>query len=219
VLLNVRRLCRPCGLTDTTPLAYRLHALYVQDYGAPVGYRLATAHPDRITAIVVQNGNAYDEGLNNDFWAPLKDYWADKSEANAAKLRPFFEIGATKWQYTEGFRDPSHVSPDAWTLDQAYMDRPGNKEIQLALFYSYGSNPGHYPEWQAHFRKYQPPMLIVWGKNDKIFPAEGATPYLRDLPKAEMHLLDTGHFALEEDGAKIASLMRDFLGRKLKPRR
>jgi pimeloyl-ACP methyl ester carboxylesterase len=191
------------------------YALYVQDYGAPVGYRLAVAHPERVTAIVVQNGNAYDEGLDNEFWAPIKAYWAEKSEGNGARLRPLFDLAATKWQYSEGYRDVSHVSPDAWMLDQAYMERPGNKDIQLELFYSYGSNPGHYPEWQAYFRKYQPPMLIAWGKNDKIFPADGATPYLRDLPKAEMHLLDTGHFALEEDGEYIAQLMRDFLPRAL----
>jgi pimeloyl-ACP methyl ester carboxylesterase len=202
----------------TGQIGLNKYALYVQDYGAPIGYRLAAAHPETITAIVVQNGNAYDEGLDNPFWQPLKDFWKDKSETNAAKLRPVFEIGATKWQYTEGFRDAAaHVSPDAWMLDQAYLDRPGNKEIQLELFYSYGTNPGHYPEWQAYFRKYQPPMLIVWGKNDKIFPAAGATPYLRDLPKAELHLLDTGHFALEEDGDEIARLMRDFLGRKVRP--
>jgi pimeloyl-ACP methyl ester carboxylesterase len=194
-------------------------AMYVQDYGAPIGYRIASAHPERITAIVVQNGNAYDEGLDNPFWAPLKTYWADKSQANGAKLRPTFEPGATKWQYSEGFRDPArHVSPDAAILDQAYMDRPGNKDIQLELFYSYGSNPGHYAEWQAYFRKHQPPMLIVWGKNDKIFPAEGAAPYLRDLPKAELHLLDTGHFALEEDGLAIARYIRDFLPRAFKTR-
>lgn len=200
----------------TTQLGLAKYAMYVQDYGAPIGFRLAAAHPDRITAIVVQNGNAYNEGLDNDFWAPLKLYWADKSEANAAKLRPLFELSATKWQYSEGFRDISHVSPDAWTLDQAYMDRPGNKEIQLELFYSYGSNPGHYPEWQAYFRKYQPPMLIVWGKNDKIFPSAGAHPYLRDLPKAELHLLDTGHFALEEDGLPIGQYIREFLPRALR---
>ena len=201
----------------TTQIGLSKYALYVQDYGAPIGYRLAMAHPERITALVVQNGNAYDEGIDNPFWAPLKDYWKDKSEVNAAKLRPLFEADATKWQYTEGFRNPAvSVSPDAWVLDQAYMDRPGNKEIQLQLFYSYGSNPGHYAEWQAYFRKFQPPTLIVWGKNDKIFPAEGATPYLRDLPKAELHLLNTGHFALEEDGAEIARLMRDFLVRKVK---
>ena len=201
----------------TEQLGLTKYAMYVQDYGAPIGFRLAATHPDRISAIVVQNGNAYDEGIDNAFWAPMKDYWKDKSEVNAAKLRPLFEVGATKWQYTEGFRNPAaNVSPDVWMLDQAYMDRPGNKEIQLELFHSYGTNPAHYPAWQAYFRKHQPPMLIVWGKNDKIFPAEGATPYLRDLPKAELHLLDTGHFALEEDGAKIGALMRDFLNRKVK---
>jgi pimeloyl-ACP methyl ester carboxylesterase len=199
----------------TAQLGLAKYAIYVQDYGGPIGFRLAAAHPDRITAIVVQNGNAYDEGLDNDFWAPLKLYWADKSEANAARLRPLFELEATKWQYSEGYRDVSHVSPDAWMLDQAYMDRAGNKEIQLELFYSYGSNPGHYPEWQAYFRKYQPPMLITWGKNDKIFPPAGAHPYLRDLPKAELHLLDTGHFALEEDGEQIAQYIREFLPRAL----
>jgi pimeloyl-ACP methyl ester carboxylesterase len=197
----------------TTQIGLGKYALYVQDYGAPVGFRLASAHPDRITAIIVQNGNAYNEGIDNEFWVPAKAYWADKSEANAAKLRPLFELSATKWQYSEGYKDPSRVSPDAWTLDQAYMDRPGNKEIQLELFYSYGTNPGHYPAWQAYFRKYQPPMLIVWGKNDKIFPPAGATPYLRN---AELHLLDTGHFALEEEGAQIAAYIREFLPRALR---
>lgn len=193
------------------------YAIYVQDYGAPIGYRLASAHPKKITAIVVQNGNAYNEGINNPFWDPIKALWKNKSEANAAKLRPFLELNATKWQYTEGFRDPSHVSPDTWMLDQAYLDRPGNKDIQIELFYSYGTNPPLYPAWQAYFRKHQPPMLIVWGKNDKIFPAEGATPYLRDLPNAELHLLDTGHFALEEDGEEIGNLMHHFLDRKVQP--
>ncbi|RYG87743.1 MAG: alpha/beta hydrolase [Alphaproteobacteria bacterium] len=191
-------------------------AMYVQDYGAPIGFRIAAAHPERVTAIVVQNGNAYDEGIDNDFWKPLKQYWADKSEANGAKLRPLFELGATKWQYTEGARDVTRISPDAWTLDQAYMDRPGNKDIQLELFHSYGSNPGHYAQWQSYFRKHQPPMLIVWGKNDKIFPPAGATPYLRDLPKAQLHLLDTGHFALEEESATIGALMRNFLAKALR---
>jgi pimeloyl-ACP methyl ester carboxylesterase len=200
----------------TEELELKRYALYVQDYGAPVGYRLAAAHPERISAIVVQNGNAYDEGLDNAFWVPIKAYWKDKTEAVGAKLRPLFEIDATKWQYSEGFRDPAtNVSPDAWMIDQVYMDRPGNKDIQLELFYSYGTNPPRYPEWQAYFRQYQPPMLITWGKNDKIFPADGAHPYLRDLPEAELHLLDTGHFALEEDGEKIAGLMLDFLDRKV----
>jgi len=193
------------------------YALYVQDYGAPIGFRVAAAHPERVTAIVVQNGNAYDEGIDNEFWKPVKAWWADKSEENTAKQRPILELAATKWQYTEGVRDVRRISPDAWTIDQAYLDRPGNKEIQLAMLHDYGSNPPHYPAWQAYFRKHQPPMLIVWGKGDKIFPAEGAHPYKRDLPKAELHLLDTGHFALEEEGATIAALMRDFLGRTLKP--
>jgi pimeloyl-ACP methyl ester carboxylesterase len=192
------------------------YALYVQDYGAPIGYRIATAHPERVTAIVVQNGNAYNEGLDNEFWAPVKACWADKTEANAAKLRPLLELQGTKWQYTEGARDVTRISPDAWTVDQAYLDRPGNKDIQIEMFHSYGTNPGRYAAWQAYFRKYQPPMLIVWGKNDKIFPPAGAHPYLRDLPKAELHLLDTGHFALEEDSAAIGRYMRDFLGRTLR---
>lgn len=201
----------------TTRVGLNRYAMYVMDYGAPIGYRIAAAHPERISAIVVQNGNAYDEGLDNPFWAPAKAFWKDKSEANAAKLRPLFEFDATRWQYSEGYRDPAaHVSPDSAVIDQAYMDRPGNKAIQLEMFYSYGSNPPLYPGWQAYFRKHQPPMLIVWGKNDKIFPAQGAAPYLRDLPKAELHLLDTGHFALEEDGEQIARLMRDFLGRTVK---
>ena len=192
------------------------YALYVQDYGAPIGYRLAAAHPERITAIVVQNGNAYNEGLDNEFWAPVKVYWGAKTPANGDKLRPLLELGGTKWQYTEGARDLQRISPDAWTVDQAYLDRPGNKDIQIEMFHSYGTNPPLYPSWQAYFRKHQPPMLIAWGKNDKIFPAAGAHPYLRDLPKAELHLLNSGHFALEEDSATIGALMRDFLGRTLK---
>jgi pimeloyl-ACP methyl ester carboxylesterase len=201
----------------TEQLGLEQYAIYVQDYGAPVGYRLAQAHPERISAIVVQNGNAYDEGLDNAFWAPIKDYWNDKSDAKAARLRPLVELEATKWQYSEGFRDPvRNVSPDAWIVDQAYLDRPGNAAIQLEMLYSYGTNPPRYPAWQAYFRKHQPPMLIVWGQNDKIFPAAGAMPYLRDLPKAELHLLDTGHFALEEDGEVIARLRRDFLDRQVR---
>lgn len=201
----------------TTKIGLSNYALYVQDYGAPIGYRLAAAHPEKISAIVVQNGNAYQEGIDNPFWEPIKAYWKDKTEANAAKLRPLLEIGATKWQYTEGFRDPArHVSPDTWVIDQAYLDRPGNKDIQVEMFYSYGTNPPLYPAWQAYFRKHQPPMLIVWGKNDKIFPAAGASPYLRDLPHAELHLLDSGHFALEEDGEEIGKLMHNFLDRKVK---
>ncbi len=198
----------------TQQLGLKTYSLYVQDYGAPVGYRLAVKHPERVQALIVQNGNAYDEGLR-EFWVPFKAYWQERTEANAAKLRVFLEIGATKWQYTHGTRKPNNQNPDNWTHDQALLDRAGNKEIQLQLFYDYGSNPKHYPAWQAYFRKHQPPTLIVWGKNDYIFPAEGAAPYKQDLKNVETYLLDTGHFALEEEGAQIAKLMRDFLARNL----
>jgi pimeloyl-ACP methyl ester carboxylesterase len=190
------------------------YALYVQDYGAPVGYRLAVKHPERVSALIVQNGNAYVEGIANDFWVPVKAFWKDPSEANAAPLRKFVTLEATKWQYTNGTRNPETVSPDNWNIDQPLLDRPGNAEIQMALLQSYGSNPPRYPEWQAYFRKHQPPALIVWGKNDAIFPAAGAHPYQRDLKDVEFHLLDTGHFALEEDGSVIASLIREFLAKR-----
>jgi pimeloyl-ACP methyl ester carboxylesterase len=198
----------------TRKLGLERYAIYVQDYGAPVGYRLALAHPERITAIVVQNGNGYAEGLEG-FWDPIRTLWNDPSTANRDKLRPFLGIEGTKWQYLTGVRDPERISPDTWLVDQPLLDRPGNQEIQLALFYDYRTNLDLYPRLQAWFRERKPPMLIVWGKNDPIFPASGATPYLRDLPEAELHLLDTGHFALEEDLYPIAALMRDFLGRTL----
>ncbi len=190
------------------------YTLYVQDYGAPVGYRLALAHPDRVQGLIVQNGNAYDEGLRA-FWDPFKVYWKDPSRANGDKLRPFFELDATKWQYTHGTRDPQSISPDTYTLDQARLERIGNKDIQLALFLDYATNVTLYPAFQAYFRRYQPPTLIVWGKNDLIFPAEGAEPYKRDLKNLEFHLLDTGHFALEEDGDAIAAYIRSFMARKV----
>jgi pimeloyl-ACP methyl ester carboxylesterase len=190
------------------------YALYVQDYGAPVGYRLASQHPERITAIVVQNGNAYDEGLDNKFWQPIKDYWKEpNSKAKRDAIRNLLTYDATKWQYTTGVKDPELVSPDGAAHDQFLLDRKGNDEIQLDLFLSYGSNPPLYPQWQAYFRKYQPPMLIVWGKNDQIFPPAGAEPYKRDLKTLEFHLLDAGHFALESNGDEIARLMHEFLGK------
>ena len=188
------------------------YSLYVMDYGAPVGFRIAAKHPKQVQALIVQNGNAYEEGLLK-FWDPFKAYWKERTEANAKPLREFFEIGATKWQYTHGVRNVEAISPDNWTVDQSLLDRPGNKEIQLQLFYDYGSNPPLYPQWQAYFRKYQPPTLVVWGKNDFIFPAEGAHPYLKDLKNIEFHLLNTGHFALEEDGDIIATLIRRFMKR------
>jgi pimeloyl-ACP methyl ester carboxylesterase len=188
------------------------YALYVQDYGAPVGYRLAVKHPERITAIVVQNGNAYGEGLDNDFWKPLKAYWKEpKSKEKRDALRKFLTYEATKWQYTHGVKNPELVSPDGAAHDQFLLNRQANDEIQLDLFLSYGSNPPLYPAWQEYFRTQQPPVLIAWGKNDQIFPAAGAEPYKRDLKRLEYHLLDAGHFALETNGDEIAKLMRAFL--------
>jgi pimeloyl-ACP methyl ester carboxylesterase len=190
------------------------YALYVQDYGAPVGFRLAVKHPERVTALIIQNGNSYAEGIANDFWIPVKAYWKDRTEATTAPLRKFVTLEATKWQYLNGVRNPEAISPDNWNVDQPLLDRPRNAEIQLALLHSYGSNPPLYPEWQAYFRQHQPPTLIVWGKNDAIFPEAGAHPYRRDLKDVEFHLLDTGHFALEEDGPTIARLIREFLAKR-----
>lgn len=190
------------------------YAVYLQDYGAPIGFRLAVKHPERVRALVIQNGNAYDDGLR-EFWQPLKAYWKAPSDAHRQALAKFLEADATKWQYTHGVRHLERISPDNWLIDQALLERPGNKEIQLQLFYDYGSNPPLYPQWQEYFRRQQPPTLIVWGKNDQIFPAEGAYPYKRDLKDLEFHLLDTGHFALEEEGDTIARLMREFLERRL----
>lgn len=197
----------------TERLGLSKYSLYVQDYGAPIGYRLAVKYPERVQSLIVQNGNAYEEGLR-DFWIPLKAYWKDRSETNANALRQFLTVDATKWQWTHGTRNQKLVDPNIWTLDQALLDRPGNQDIQLQLFFSYGSNPPLYPQWQAYFREHQPPTLIVWGKNDLIFPAEGAEPYKRDLRNLEFHLLDTGHFALEEDGALIGDLIRRFLAKQ-----
>lgn len=202
----------------TVAVGIKDFTMYVQDYGAPIGFRIASSQPQRIRGIIVQNGNAYEEGLR-DFWVPFKAYWKDPSEANKAKLTPFFELPATRWQWTHGVRDESTICPDTWTLDQAGMDRPGNKDIQLQLFMSYGTNPPLYPKWQEYFRTHQPPTLIVWGKNDIIFPAEGAAPYQRDLKNLDFHLLDTGHFALEEMGDDIAEKIRAFMQSRVLPRR
>jgi len=200
----------------TEQLGLRQYSLYVQDYGAPVGYRLAVEHPERVQALVVQNGNAYEEGIDNDFWKPLKAYWRERSNENETALRDFITRESTIQQYTAGVRDRDSISPDNWNIDQPLLDRPGNAEIQMALFYSYGSNPPLYPKWHSYFRDYQPPTLVVWGKNDPIFPAAGAEPYKRDLKDLEFHLLDTGHFALEEECDQIAGLTRNFLLRKVK---
>lgn len=212
-------------------------SLYLMDYGAPVGFRIATSRPDRIESLIVQNGNAYVEGINNNFWEPIQAYWKDRDAvnqgldndwwknvkaaynnpnmSNADALRFLVTLGATKWQYTNGVPNVEAVSPDTWGHVQPLLDREGNQDIQLQMFYSYGSNPPLYPEWQEYLREYQPPTLIVWGKNDEIFPAAGAAPYKRDLKDLEYHLIDTGHFALETHGREIADLMRDFLNRKV----
>ena len=187
------------------------YTLYLMDYGAPVGFRIAAKHPERISGLIIQNGNAYDEGIDNEFWKPIKQYWRNPSTENRNALRGLLTRDATIWQYTSGTRDSSLVSPDNWNIDQALLDRDGNQEIQLDLFLSYGSNPPLYPKWQEYFRKHQPPTLIVWGKNDAIYPAEGAHPYQRDLSNVDLHLLDTGHFALEEDLGPIANRIRAFL--------
>ena len=192
------------------------YSLYVMDYGAPIGYRIAAKYPERVQALIVQNGNAYEEGLR-EFWEPIKAYWQDRSPENANKLRYLVTLEATKWQYTNGVRNPEAISPDTWNMDQLFLDRPGNDEIQLALLYSYGTNPPLYPQWQEYFRKYQPPTLIVWGKNGYIFPADGAYPYQRDLNDVEFHLLDTGHFTLEEEGEAIANNITQFLTSRLQP--
>jgi len=213
------------------------YSLYLMDYGAPVGYRIAANRPDRVDALIVQNGNAYIEGIDNHFWEPIREYWKDRDAINKGLDNPFWKnvkaaykqpemsnedalrflvtLGATKWQYTNGVKNVESVSPDTWAHVQPLLDREGNQEIQLQMFYSYGTNPPLYPAWQAYLREYQPPTLIVWGKNDEIFPAAGAEPYKRDLKDLEYHLLDTGHFALETHGQEIADLMRDFLNRKV----
>ncbi len=199
----------------TDKIGLRKYSLYLMDYGAPVGFRLAVKHPERVQTLIVQNGNAYEEGIDNDFWKPVKAYWKDHRSEQGDALRSLLTLEATKWQYTTGVRNVETVSPDTWGHVQPLLDRPGNQEIQLALFYSYGSNPPLYPSWQAYLRQHQPPTLIVWGKNDQIFPAAGAYPYQRDLKNVEFHLLDTGHFALEEDGPQMSGLIREFLAKQL----
>ncbi len=193
-----------------TQIGLERYSLYVMDYGAPVGYRLAVKHPEKIEALIVQNGNAYEEGLG-EFWEPLRAYWNEPNEKNKNALKKFLILEATRWQYTHGVKNENAISPDNWIHDQLLLDRPGNNEIQLQLFYDYKSNPPLYPQWQEYFRKYQPPTLVVWGRNDFIFTKEGAIPYQRDLKNIQIHLLNTGHFALEEEGELIAELISRFL--------
>jgi pimeloyl-ACP methyl ester carboxylesterase len=198
----------------TEVLGLSRYALYVFDYGAPVGFRLAVHHPERITALISQNGNAYVEGLSKG-WNPIQAYWKDPSSENRAALRSFLKPEATQWQYAHGVPMPERLSPDAWTLDSALLARPGNDEIQLDLFGDYQSNVALYPKFQEYIRTQRPPLLAVWGKNDPFFLPAGAEAFKRDNPEAEIHLLDAGHFALESQGPEIAAIIRDFLARKL----
>jgi pimeloyl-ACP methyl ester carboxylesterase len=198
----------------TEALGLSRYALYVFDYGAPIGFRLAVRHPERITAVISQNGNAYLQGLSEG-WNPIQAYWKEPSPENRAALRAFLKPEATEWQYRHGVPTPERLSPDAWTLDTALLARPGNDEIQLDLFGDYQSNVALYPKFQEYFRTQRPPLLAVWGKNDPFFLPAGAEAFKRDNPAAEVHLLEAGHFALESQGPEIAVIIRDFLARKL----
>ena len=193
------------------------YAMSVFDYGAPVGFRLALAHPDRITAIISQNGNAYEEGLSQG-WNPIQKYWTDPTPANRTTLRDFLTPESTRWQYVHGVPDEKLVAPESYTLDSALLKRPNNDEIQLDLFLDYASNVALYPKFQEYFRTKKPSLLAVWGKNDPFFLPPGAAAFKRDNPMAEVHLFDTGHFALETHAQEIAAAIRDFLGRKLAER-
>jgi pimeloyl-ACP methyl ester carboxylesterase len=185
-------------------------AIYVFDYGAPTGFRLAVRHPERIAAIISQNGNAYEEGLS-DGWNPIRAYWQDPSHANRNALRSFLAPETTIWQYTHGVSDATHVSPDGYSLDNFYLARPGADEAQLDLFGDYKSNVAMYPDFQAYFRKHKPPLLAVWGKHDPFFLPAGAEAFKRDIPGSEVRFFDTGHFALETHCDEIAAAIRKFL--------
>jgi len=194
-------------------IGLRRYALYVFDYGAPVGFRLALARPERVTAIISQNGNAYEEGLSQG-WNPIQRYWREPTPENRAALRDFLKPETTKWQYTHGVADESLVAPESYTLDTALLARPGNDEIQLDLFLDYANNVALYPKFQAYFRAQRPPLLAVWGKNDPFFLPAGAEAFKRDQPEADVHFYDTGHFALETHAAEIAAEIRKFLAQR-----
>ena len=196
----------------TQKIGLNRFAVYVFDYGAPTGLRLAVKHPERITAIISQNGNAYEEGLSEG-WNPIRAYWQDASEANRKALRDFLKPEATYWQYTHGVSDTSKVSPDGYSLDNFYLARSGADEVQLDLFGDYKSNVALYPTFQKYFRTHKPPFLAVWGKNDPFFLPPGAEAFKRDIPSATVRFLDTGHFALETHAKEIAAEIRDFLPR------
>ena len=198
----------------TEVVGFSRYAVYIFDYGAPTGLRLAVEHPDRITAIISQNGNAYDEGLSEG-WNPIRAYWKDSSEANRTALRGFLAPGTTQWQYTHGVTDPTTVSPDGYSLDNFYLARPGADEVQLDLFGDYKSNVALYPTFQKYFKTHKPPLLAVWGKNDPFFLPAGAEAFKRDIPSAVVRFLDTGHFALETHAAEVAAEIRKFMEKSL----
>ncbi len=194
----------------TRALNLNRYAIYVFDYGAPIGFRLAMAHPERVTAIVSQNGNAYEEGLA-DAWAPIRKYWASPTAENREVIRKnILTLEGTRWQYTHGVADPESVPPESYTLDTALLERPGNKDIQLDLFLNYASNVKLYPKFQEYFRKSKPPLLAIWGKNDPFFLPAGAEAFRKDIPDAKVQFLDTGHFAIETHVVEIAAAMKDF---------
>ena len=195
----------------TQALKINRYAIYVFDYGAPTGFRLAMTHPERVTAIVSQNGNAYEEGLA-DAWAPIQKYWASPTAENREVIRKnILTLDGTRWQYTHGVSDPESVPPESYTLDTALFERPGNKDIQLDLFLDYASNVRLYPQFQEYFRTSKPPLLAIWGKNDPFFLPAGAEAFRKDLPNAKVQFLDTGHFAIETHVAEIAAAMQEFL--------
>jgi pimeloyl-ACP methyl ester carboxylesterase len=200
------------GFTDAIGLDR--YSIYVFDYGAPVGFRLALAKPERVTAIISQNGNAYEEGLSA-AWDPIQLYWREPSPANRDAVRSLLTLEATRWQYVHGVPDESLVAPESYTLDYSLLSRPGNDEIQLDLFLDYASNVALYPAFQRYFATRRPPLLAVWGRNDPFFLPAGAQAYRRDIPEAEVHLYDTGHFALETHAKEIADAIRAFLGKSL----
>jgi pimeloyl-ACP methyl ester carboxylesterase len=194
----------------TEVVGFDRFAIYVFDYGAPTGFRIALKHPDRVSAIISQNGNAYEEGLS-DGWSPIRAYWQDPSEANRKALRAMLAPETTRWQYTHGVTDETLVSPDGIALDNFYLGRPGADEVQLDLFGDYKSNVALYPAFQSYFRKHKPPFLAVWGKNDPFFLPPGAEAFRRDIPNADVRFFDTGHFALETHATQIAAAIREFL--------
>jgi pimeloyl-ACP methyl ester carboxylesterase len=201
----------------TEVVGLKRFAIYIFDYGSPVGLRIAIKHPERITAIISQNGNAYEEGLS-DGWNPIRTYWREPTTANRDALRKFLSPETTLFQYIHGVADPSLVSPDGRSLDDHYLARPGAHEAQLDLLLDYASNVALYPQFQAYFRKHRPPLLAVWGKNDPFFLPAGAEAFRRDNPQAEVRFYPTGHFALETHSKEIAVAIRDFLSRILSPR-